>query len=111
MKDGKADWSAEALATNANVFLDDFLLFDLDKPMNDQSHREIEKSTIDGRPYRTGGGRTVDANVFDILLTWLVEGPGGDEAGGLPPLCGAHDYAESAFSRLETVLVFNSLML
>jgi len=72
MKDGKADWSPDALATNANVFLDDFLLFDVDKPMNDQSHLEIEKSTIDGHPYRTGGGRTVDANVFDILLTWLA---------------------------------------
>ena len=72
MKDGKADWSPDALATNANVFLDDFLLFDLEKPITDQSHLEIEKSTINGRPYQTGGGRTLDANVFDILLTWLV---------------------------------------
>ena len=23
-------------------------------------------------PYQTGGGRTIDANVIDILLTWLV---------------------------------------
>jgi hypothetical protein len=72
MKDGKADWSPVALATNANIFLDDFLLFDLEKPITDQSHLEIEESTIKGRPYQTGGGRTVDANVFDILLTWLA---------------------------------------
>src|SRR5499427_3194644 len=72
MHDGKADWTPEALAANANVFLDDFLLFDVAKPITDRSHLEIEKSTIDGRPYQTGGGRTVDANVFDILLTWLV---------------------------------------
>src|SRR5215471_10088357 len=72
MRDGKADWTPDALAVNANVFLDDFLLFDVAKPINDQSHLEIEKSTIDGCPYQTGGGRTVDANVFDILLTWLV---------------------------------------
>jgi len=72
MRDGKADWTPEALAANANVFLDDFLLFDVGKPITDQSHLEIEKSTIDGRPYQTGGGRTVDANVIDILLTWLV---------------------------------------
>jgi polyketide cyclase/dehydrase/lipid transport protein/uncharacterized protein DUF4331 len=70
--DGKADWTPDALATNAKVFLDDFLLFDVDKPITDHSHLEIEKSTIDGRSYQTGGGRTVDANVFDILLTWLV---------------------------------------
>src|SRR5262249_10124204 len=35
-------------------------------------HLEIEKTTIYGRPYQTGGGRTLDANVIDILLTWLV---------------------------------------
>jgi hypothetical protein len=72
MRDGKGDWTPEALAANANVFLDDFLLFDVAKPITDQSHLEIEKSTIDGRPYQTGGGRTVDANSIDILLTWLV---------------------------------------
>jgi hypothetical protein len=72
LRDGKADWTPEALAANANVFLDDFLLFDVAKPITDQSHLEIEKSTIDGRPYQTGGGRTVDANSIDILLTWLV---------------------------------------
>jgi hypothetical protein len=70
--DGKADWTPEALAANANVFLDDFLLFDVAKPITDQSHLEIEKSTIHGRSYQTGGGRTVDANSIDILLTWLV---------------------------------------
>jgi len=72
MRDGKADWTPEALTANANVFLDDFLLFDVAKPITDESHLEIEKSTIDGRPYQTGGGRTVDANSIDILLTWLV---------------------------------------
>jgi hypothetical protein len=55
-----------------NVFLDDFLLFDVAKPMTDTSHLEIEKSTISGRTYQTGGGRTVNANVIDILMTWLV---------------------------------------
>lgn len=72
MRDGQADWTPEALNANANVFLDDFLLFDVAKPITDDSHLEIEKSTIEGRPYRTGGGRTVNANVIDILFTWLV---------------------------------------
>jgi hypothetical protein len=72
MRDGKADWTPEALAANANVFLDDFLLFDVAKPITDASHLEIERSTINGRAYQTGGGRTVDANVIDILITWLV---------------------------------------
>src|SRR5262249_11424269 len=70
--DGKTDWTPETLAANANVFLDDFLLFDVTKPITDLSHLEIEKSTISGVPYQTGGGRTIDANVIDILLTWLI---------------------------------------
>jgi hypothetical protein len=70
--DGKLDWTPEARAANANVFLDDFLLFDVARPINDESHLEIEKSTINGIPYQTGGGRTIDANSIDILLTWLV---------------------------------------
>ncbi|HZC95707.1 MAG TPA: DUF4331 family protein [Bradyrhizobium sp.] len=72
MHDGKADWTPEALAASANVFLDDFLLFDVAKPIDDDSHLEIEKSTLNGLAYQTGGGRTVDANSIDILMTWLV---------------------------------------
>jgi len=72
LRDGEADWAPAALAANANVFLDDFLLFDVGKPITDDSHLEIEKSTLAGRPYQTGGGRTIDANVIDILFTWLV---------------------------------------
>jgi len=72
MRDGKADWTPAALSASANVFLDDFLLFDVSKPITNTSHLEIEKSTINGRLYQTGGGRTVDANVIDILLTWMV---------------------------------------
>jgi hypothetical protein len=72
MRDGKQDWTPAALAANANMFLDDFLLFDVAKPITDTSHLEIEKSTLNGRVYQTGGGRTVDADVIDVLLTWMV---------------------------------------
>ena len=54
MLDGKADWTPEALAANANVFLDDFLLFDVAKPITDQSHLEIEKSTLARPPVPDG---------------------------------------------------------
>jgi hypothetical protein len=71
-RDGKVDWEPDALAANVNMFLSDFLLFDVAKPITDASHLEIEKSTVDGRPYATGGGRTLDANSIDIMVTWLV---------------------------------------
>jgi hypothetical protein len=71
-RDSKTDWDNEAIESHINVRIDDFLLFDTAKPITDQSHLEIEKSTIAGKPYQTGGGRTIDANVIDILVTYLV---------------------------------------
>jgi hypothetical protein len=107
MRDGKADWTPEALAANANVFLDDFLLFDVAKPITDDSHLEIEKSTIDGRPYQTGGGRTVDANSIDILLTWLVnrdrEFLQGGATGATKPGMRSFPYLATPNSELQTV--------
>ena len=52
MRDGKADWTPQALAAAANVYLDDFLLFDVSKPMSDTSFLEIEKSTLHGKHIR-----------------------------------------------------------
>jgi Domain of unknown function (DUF4331)/Polyketide cyclase / dehydrase and lipid transport len=72
MRDGQQDWTASALAAHANVRLDDHLLFDVAKPITDTSHLEIERSTLNGKPYETGGGRTVDADVVDILVTLMV---------------------------------------
>lgn len=72
MRDGKQDWTASAINASANVFLDDFLLFDVARPITDASHLEIEKSTLNGMTHQTGGGRTLDANCIDILLTWMV---------------------------------------
>ena len=72
MRDGKSDWSPTALEAAANVYLNDFMLFDVSKPMSDTSYLEIEKSTLRGQPYETGGGRTVNANVIDIMITWMV---------------------------------------
>jgi hypothetical protein len=107
-RDGKADWTPEALAANANVFLDDFLLFDVSKPITDQSHLEIEKSTIHGRPYQTGGGRTVDANVIDILLTWLVnrdrEFLQGGATGATKPSMKVFPYFATPNTEIQTVV-------
>ena len=105
--DGKADWAPDALAANANVFLDDFLLFDVARPITDQSHLEIEKSTLNGRPYQTGGGRTVDANVIDILLTWLVnrdrEFLQGGATGATQPGMKVFPYFAAPNTELQTV--------
>ena len=56
--DDKADWTPKAIAAAADVYLDDYMLFDVAKSMTDDSFLEIEKSTLRGKPYQTGGGRT-----------------------------------------------------
>jgi hypothetical protein len=72
MRDGKVDWTSAQITAAANTYLDDFLLFDVSKPISNASFFEIEKSTLRGKTYQTGGGRTVDASVFDIMITWCV---------------------------------------
>ena len=72
MRDGKEDWPPDALAAVSEVFLDDFLVFDVAKPITDASYLEIERSVLDGHAYSTGGGRTVNVNVMDVMFTWAV---------------------------------------
>ena len=109
MRDGKANWTPAALAASANVFLDDFLLFDVAKPITDSSHLEIEKSTLDGRAYQTGGGRTVNANSIDILLTWIVNHDQGEflqggATGATKPGTKEFPYLASPNTQLQTVV-------
>jgi hypothetical protein len=70
MRDGREDWPPDALAAVAEVFLDDFLVIDISRPTTDAGYLEIERSTLDGHPYSTGGGRTVNVNVMDVMITW-----------------------------------------
>jgi hypothetical protein len=107
MRDKKADFTSAQLAASAEVFLDDFLLFDVSKPINDISHLEIEKSTLDGKAYTTGGGRTLDANCIDILLTWMVnrdrEALHGGSTGPTKPGAKVFPYAPTPNTELQVV--------
>src|SRR4029078_13395601 len=103
----RASWTRKPFAANANVFLDDFLLFDVAKPISDDSHLEIEKSTLYGGQYQTGGGRTGDANSIDILLTWLVnrdrEFLQGGATGATKPGMKVFPYFATPNTELQTV--------
>ena len=107
MRDGKADWSPAALDAVTNVYLDDFLLFDVSKPISDTSFFEIEKSTLHGQPYQTGGGRTVNADVIDIMITWMVNNDReflqGGSASATKPGTKMFPYEASPNTELQTV--------
>src|SRR5580692_5565538 len=113
MRDGKQDWTPAALAANANMFLDDYMLFDVAKPITDGSHLEIEKSTLDGKAYETGGGRTVDADVIDVLLTWMVNRDREPLRGGTTKATkpGAKTFPYFAAPNLELQQVLDSINL
>jgi Polyketide cyclase / dehydrase and lipid transport/Domain of unknown function (DUF4331) len=109
MRDGKADWTPAALAASASVFLDDHLLFDVAKPYSDDSFLEIEKSTLSGHAYQTGGGRTVNSNVIDILLNWMVNHDQGEPLRGgatsaTKPGVNVFPYLASPNAELQTVV-------
>ncbi|CDX19718.1 putative secreted protein [Mesorhizobium sp. SOD10] len=115
MRDGKADWSSEEIAASVEVFLDDFLLFDVHKPITDTSFLEIEKSTLNGVAYETGGGRTIDTHDFDILLTWLVNrdrGPfmQGGAASATKAASKSFPYLASPNAQLQTVVTTVNLL-
>lgn len=107
MRDGRADWNPEALSASANLFVDDFLVFDVSKPIDDRSHLEIEKSTLAARPYTTGGGRTVNANVIDLLVTWMVnhdrEFLQGGATGATKPGTAAFPYLAAPNAELQVI--------
>ena len=108
MRDGQQDWPPSALAAHANVRLDDYLLFDVAKPITDTSHSEIERSTLNGRAYQTGGGRTVDANVIDIMLTSIVNRDREQLRGGATqatkPGTKNFPYLAAAYAELQNVV-------
>ena len=108
MRDDKTDWTPSALAAAANVYLDDFLLFDVSKPMSDTSFFEIEKSTLQGKAYQTGGGRTVNANVMDMMITWMVNNDReflqGGATGATKPGVNKFPYLASPNTQLQTIV-------
>src|SRR5208283_1288132 len=108
MRDGKADWTAATLGAAADVYLDDFILIDVSKPTSDTSYLEIEKSTLRGHAYQTGGGRTVNSNVVDIMLSWMVNNDreylqGGAKSATKPGV-NTFPYLASPNTELQTVL-------
>jgi hypothetical protein len=108
MRDGKADWTSDEVASAANIYLDDFLLFDVSKSMSDTSFLEIEKSTLRGKTYQTGGGRTLNANVIDIMLTWMVNNDRefllGGATGATKPGMNTFPYLASPNTELQTIV-------
>ena len=64
-----------------DLLIADYLTLDLTKPFAAGSFLEIERALIDNRPHCTAGGRWLDDDILDDLLTLLVNGGGGKQFG------------------------------
>ena len=79
--DGKIDWSLDAGGNHPlmELLLADFLVVDVSKPFDEDSYFEIERALLRGADHATCGGRWLNDDIVDKLLTLLVDndnGPG-----------------------------------
>jgi hypothetical protein len=64
-----------------DLLIDDFLILDVARPFSPGGFLEIERALAEERPHATAGGRWLDDDILDELLTWLVNGGRGDRLG------------------------------
>jgi len=88
--DGKVDWPLDEHGAHplTELMLADFLVVDVTKPYAEHgSFLEIELAASEGRAHETCGGRALNDDVMDKLLTLLVN------AGRGPTICDGVDQA------------------
>ena len=76
------------------LLLADFLVVDVSKPYHEASFFEIERAMLQGVPHETCGGRSLNDDVIDTLLTVMVNGGKG------PRISDGLDHATVTASRV-----------
>lgn len=59
------------------LLLADFLVADVTKPFDEEGYLEIERALLRGEAHATCGGRTLNHDMVDTFLTFLVNGGSG----------------------------------
>ena len=77
--DGKTDWPLDERGNHplTELLLDDFLVVDVSKPFNETSYFEIEEAVLRGRVHTTCGGRWLNQDIVDFILTLYINAGGG----------------------------------
>ncbi|MEU3862699.1 DUF4331 family protein [Streptomyces sp. NPDC028722] len=77
--DGDIAWPASGQGGHplTELLLADFLVVDVSKPHHETSYLEIEQALLRGEEPQTCGGRWLDDDIIDTLLTLLINGGGG----------------------------------
>jgi hypothetical protein len=77
--DGKIDWplGPDGAHPLTELLLADYLVVDVSRPFAPDSYMEIEQATLDGRPYETCGGRSLNDDVMDTYYTLIINAGSG----------------------------------
>jgi Domain of unknown function (DUF4331) len=81
--DGKTAWplGPDGKHPLRDLFVGDFLIVDLAHPFKAGNFLEIERSIAEDRPHQSAGGRWLDDDILDELLTLFVDGGQGERFG------------------------------
>jgi hypothetical protein len=87
--DDKIDWplGTDGAHPLTELLLADYMVLDVSRPFAADSYFEIERATLDGRPYETCGGRWLHDHEMDTFYTLLINAGHGPRIGdgcGLP---------------------------
>jgi len=77
--DGKTDWPLDEHANHplTELLLADFLVVDASKPWCETSYFEIEQAMLKGHAHRSCGGRWLNEDVVDSILTLYINARNG----------------------------------
>jgi|SRR5215471_593445 len=72
--DGKTDWPLDDKGNHplTEMLLADFQVVDMSKPFDENGYLEIERAMLRGDTHKTCGGRWVNHDIVDSLLTILI---------------------------------------
>ena len=72
--DGKVDWPLDPRGNHplTELLLADFLVVDASKPFSETSYFDIERAMLEGRTHATCGGRWLNEDLVDSLLTLYI---------------------------------------
>jgi hypothetical protein len=81
--DGKTAWpiGQDGRHPLRDLLIADYLILDLARPFAPGGFLEIERSLIDNQPHKSSGGRWLDDDILDELLTLIVNGGRGERLG------------------------------
>ena len=77
--DGKADWPLDEHGNHplTELLLADYLVVDVSKPFRETSYFEIEAAVLKARPHATCGGRWLNEDIVDFILTLYINAGNG----------------------------------